>query len=594
MTAKLTFQDVFNDEIAPSKFLVSPKYFTTGIIDPVFSAPTGSLYINTATGGFFLNISSPTPGTTWIELSNNSVNDEIGHHRRATETGLTITAAGSYKPSVGDLIGTFGLGAWSNSGNLNNTYKINNGCGTKNQAVNCGGDGVSYNLTETYNGATWTNGSALNSNRYNTIDGGGIEKSYGANIFGSANGAVVAGGYTGTAFLTSTELYNGSSWVNCSGSVPVGLSTASGCAMTGTSYTGLLCGGDFNPLRIMVRFNGATWASEGIQFPFVSLYNGDVFMSASGTSNNSIIHGYLTPLGYTPISYAYNGISAQFLTGTYNNTFVGSFLSGTSLMAIKAGGAAQTAPYTASNKTEIFNGITWNTHVDLNTARASAQSKAPGNVSNCVVMGGRSQGRGNTISGLNSSENYTETVTYKKLYPQYVKSFNKPSIYTGSNNSVSRSYQQTVKYPANKYLVVNRNALTVSANESDISSGYNVLQVSAGSGLGTYSVGASPSLQIVPGTISIITAGGANPLSTNNIGIFVVKSIIISSNTVVVANASATNQNPGTGTMKFITTMLCVDYIGSDDIVIGSVDGNGILTLDKMFQSTGYFSRTGK
>ena len=46
--------------------------------------------------------------------------------------------------------------------------------------------------------------------------------------------------------------------------------------------------------------------------------------------------------------------------------------------------------------------------------------------------------------------------------------------------------------------------------------------------------------------------------------------------------------------MKFITTMLCVDYIGSDDIVIGSVDGNGILTLDKMFQSTGYFSRTGK
>ena len=79
MAAKLTFQDVFNNEIAPSKFLASPVYFSYGAGNPAFSAPTGSLYINSTTGGFFLNISSPTPGTTWVELSNNNTNDEIGH-----------------------------------------------------------------------------------------------------------------------------------------------------------------------------------------------------------------------------------------------------------------------------------------------------------------------------------------------------------------------------------------------------------------------------------------------------------------------------------------------------------------------------------
>ena len=323
-------------------------------------------------------------------------------------------------------------------------------------------------------------------------------------------------------------------------------------------------------------------------------YNGNAEMSASGSLNSVIFNSYRDTGSVNPITFMFNGQSIFTLTTVYNFTYMNAYLSGNPLMAYKAGGreVALAVNYTAAKKTEMFNGVTWNTHVDMNVARIGSQTKSPGSAVNCVVAAGKPQ-TGNTVTRLNSSESYAETISHKKLYPRYVKSYNRAKLYYGSSSAISRGYQSSVIYPANKYLVVNRIMLTAIGNEADISAGYNVLQVAMSGSLATYSVSSTPSLQIVPGTIAIITAGGANPLSANNIGVFVIKSIIVSSNTIVVANAAGTNQNPGTGTMKFVTTMLCVDYAGPDDIIIGSTDDNGILTMDKFFQTTNYFSRTG-
>ena len=62
----------------------------------------------------------------------------------------------------------------------------------------------------------------------------------------------------------------------------------------------------------------------------------------------------------------------------------------------------------------------------------------------------------------------------------------------------------------------------------------------------------------------------------------------MSSNTVAVVNAAGTSQNPGTGTIKFITTLLAVDVVNADDIVIGVTDSNGILVMDKLFKSSNF------
>lgn len=590
MAAKLTFQDVFNDELAPEKFLASPIYFSTGTINPSFSAPTGSIYVNTTTGGFFLNISSPTPGTTWLELSDTSNNIQIGHHRTSTEGSLTITGSGAYTPAVGDLVGTFGLGAWTNGSNLSITYTLNNGCGTRNQALNAGGDGTNYNLVEIFNGSTWSSTGSLTSPRYSDAS-----SAPGANIFGSTNGAICVGGNSdGSTTLSTCELYNGSTWAAGSGNVP-GLGAIQGHAATGTSYSGFIFGNyDSTSFHYIIKFNGETWFNDGISIDNGG-FNGDNEASASGSENAAIMNSsYFPGTVFRPIVFMYNGINSFLLTRTYNNiTAINSYTSGNPLMAYKIGGSNQASPTSAAySSTEIFNGVTFNSHVNLNVGRIGTQTKSPGSATECIAMGGRSQ-KGLTVTGLRSTETYTENITYKKLYPQYVKSFNKSSIYYGSNSALMRGYQSTVKYPPNKYLVVNRQMLTSIGNQADISAGYNVLQVGVSGSLATYSISVTPSLQIVPGNIAIVSAGGANPLSANNTGIFIVKSIIISSNTIAVTNAAGTSQNPGTGNMQLITTMICVDCIDAEDIVIGQTDSNGILTVDKMFNTTGYFSKTG-
>lgn len=595
MAAKLTYQDVFNDELAPEKFLSSPLYFSTGAINPSYSAPCGSIYVNTMTGGFFLNTSSPTPGTTWLELSDNFVNIEIGHHRAAKETSLIVTSSGQYTPTAGDLVGTFGLGAWTNGNTLNHTYVLNNGCGSRYQALNAGGNGTTHNFVEYFNGSSWSNTGSLGSDRYNPVDGGGVGRSLGANLFGSTNSAVCVGGYTGSAGLSSCELYTGSLWLTCSANVPGAGGGISGMAAGGTSFSGFICGQDFGfGFRTGVTFNGSVWTSGGFAFPYAGVINGDSELSASGSINSALIHSYLISGAYAPVAYTYNGSNAYVLTTIYNYSFINAYLSGNPLMGYKYGGRDTAATPVGTKKTEIFNGVTFNSHVDLNTARIAAQTKGPGSAVDCIAMGGRASGEpGTVITGLNSSEIYTETITYKKLYPQYIKSYNKASIYLGSNSSFLKGYQTGITYPPNKYLVVNKNAITAIANESDISGGYSVLQVGVTGALATYSIGAAPSLQIIPGTIAYIVASGANPLTANNVGIFVVKNIIVSSNTVVVTNPAATNQNPGTGHINFVTTMICVDYVAPDDILIGSTDNNGYLTTDKLFQTTNYFSKTG-
>ena len=187
-------------------------------------------------------------------------------------------------------------------------------------------------------------------------------------------------------------------------------------------------------------------------------------------------------------------------------------------------------------------------------------------------MGGRSQGRGNTISGLNSSENYTETVTYKKLYPQYVKSFNKPSIYTGSNNSVSRSYQQTVKYPANKYLVVKVAGKQLSTED------YTTADKTKLSGLSNYTKPASEPISYITGLQtaldSKVSKNGVESLHSTD-------ALRISGTTLSLYKGDGTFESVVTQDTVYTLPKASATVLGG--IKVGtnlSIDANGVLSAN--------------
>ena len=95
--------------------------------------------------------------------------------------------------------------------------------------------------TETYNGSSWTNVTALSTARR---AGAG---------FGVQTSAVLGGGYGPT---NATEEYDGSSWTG-GGNMPANFHNTSGC---GTLTTGLSNGASESPTQTC-KYNGTAWTA---------------------------------------------------------------------------------------------------------------------------------------------------------------------------------------------------------------------------------------------------------------------------------------------------------------------------------------------
>jgi hypothetical protein len=101
--------------------------------------------------------------------------------------------------------------------------------GNQTSALAFGGYAVSaWNLTEEYDGTSWTVGGALGTARY-SLSGCGTQTS-----------ALAFGGYTGTASTGATELYDGTSWTSNPNSMATARNRLAGC---GTQTAGLGFGG---------------------------------------------------------------------------------------------------------------------------------------------------------------------------------------------------------------------------------------------------------------------------------------------------------------------------------------------------------------
>ena len=218
-----------------------------------------------------------------------------------------------YNSATGTLKSLVQLKAWSAAANLPVAKNEAGSDGTSTAGWTAGGStGPAANTgttaTEEYSGYTWASGGNLNTAR--TLTGG--------SGFGTQTAAAVAGGATQPGAgptrttLTATEEYNGTSWTSVTG-LPTATFAAAQCGIqtAGLSFAGTAGYGNPN-FNTSLEYDGTNWTS-------------------GGNLNNAVI-------------YQAAGIQTAAL-------------------------GMQTSD-TAGKGTESYNGTTWSTVANRNTARA--------------------------------------------------------------------------------------------------------------------------------------------------------------------------------------------------------------------------------
>lgn len=164
--------------------------------------------------------------------------------------------------------------------NMNTAANGFGSCGTSNSALACAGhddNGASanYNLTQIYNGSSWSTGPNLSVKRWGLCSSG------------LANSALAFGGTTMTSGgeLNATEFYNGTNWAT-GGNLILAKRNLAGC---GTSSSSLSFGGDSTNTAIDTTteyYNGSKWSKRS-----ENLNQGRRFLGGVGTSTDALSFG---------------------------------------------------------------------------------------------------------------------------------------------------------------------------------------------------------------------------------------------------------------------------------------------------------------
>jgi len=271
----------------------------------------------------------------------------------------------------GQLVGIFGAGAWSLSGNLNVSRSAPANAGSQNAAVVSGGLNASSNAvssTELFNGSSWVASGNLNVSRD------------GHTSSGSQNAGLVAGGKNVASNFSSTELFNGSTWTT-SGNMSFSRSffAGSGSQNAGLVFGGLPAGISGNSSEI---FNGATWALSGNLNATRNSFGG------AGSQNAGLASGGSNAGGSTILTNELFNGSTWIFTGNLNVSRNQQASAGSQNAGLVNGGTDTNG--NAVSSTELFNGSTWT---------FSGNS----NVSRIIPSGCGSQGAGLVSGGQNAA-----------------------------------------------------------------------------------------------------------------------------------------------------------------------------------------------
>ena len=272
--------------------------------------------------------------------------------------------------------------------------------GTQTAGIGFGGQippsGYSTNVTEAYDGTSWTNGGSLNVTRAVNAVGGGINQD------ASSINTLAAGGYQSSGspktFFNESESYDGTSWTaqpNMSTSIGYGTGGGTGSAgISAGSYTGSLpavgtteefnkstsvttagawaSGGALNTARGTIAGagiqtaalaisgeppapGGLTESYDGTSWTEVNALNtGRSQVGAAGTSTAAVAFGGEPPMTTTETWDGTNWTASPGALNTETRNCAGW---GSQTAAVKAGGFGPGVDYSAT--VETWNGSSW-------------------------------------------------------------------------------------------------------------------------------------------------------------------------------------------------------------------------------------------
>jgi len=277
-----------------------------------------------------------------------------------------------YRSDTGDMkvtLNVLGTGSWSSGGNIN-TARTHMGQGGPQTAsiVWAGNIATSCQLTELYNGTSWT--------EVNDMTETARDQVYG---FGTQTSAISASGVTGSDGAKSklVEDWDGTSWTAGTDNNTARQAGASAGA-TGTSgimYAGVDASGPGNtPSAATESWNGTAWTELN------NLNTAGAYVAGGGTQTSALcsVGG-----GRPDENESWNGTSWSEIAeqNTFRNQSGGAASGNTS--GLIYGGEAP--PYTA--KTESWNGTAWTEVGDLATATGIGSGASGGQTgSNTIAL----------------------------------------------------------------------------------------------------------------------------------------------------------------------------------------------------------------
>jgi hypothetical protein len=279
----------------------------------------------------------------------------------------------------------FAAGAWATGGSLNNAIEDMAGnVGTQTAALAVAGyfapspTGGASNLTEEYDGTSWTSGGTQPNNFFRRTS------------CGTQTAALGWGGYVPsnpvpTRYNNGSNEYDGTSWTT-GGGFPVGIQFAGGAGSqtAALSVAGNSPGTSFQSL--VAKYDGTSWTTstsvpQGLRDP-VTIGTQTATLNVAGVTTDS------------PDNFATDAVNT--FNGTtwtsspvYPTTLWAGYGMGTQTNALVAAGVRNPSPGSPGTRTtnvNLWNGTTWTSQTATPTAKNSGQSA--GTAASGLMAGG--------------------------------------------------------------------------------------------------------------------------------------------------------------------------------------------------------------
>ena len=328
-------------------------------------------------------------GTSFTSKPNMST--AVGQHG-GVGTATSAMSFGGQTPSASsgtaqteeyNQSGTVTTGAaWASGGNLGTArYKISSAnAAPQDAALGFGGGPGALDLSEEYNGTSWSEG-----NNLNTATRGAV----GA---GTQTAGLRAGGFDGgPAEQDDTEEYNGTSWTSVN-NMPANMRLGAGC---GTQTAGLAFGGLSSPLSDKaVEYDGTNWTVGG------TMNTGRYYMAGFGVQTAAVAAGGNSK----DDTEEYDGTSWTSVNDVSSGNTQGAAGGGILTAGLFFGGTQTSVP--ANTTTTLnYDGTNWSTTASLSTARVALGGTSGGSNTAGLAFGGTAP------PSTNATEEFTAETT---------------------------------------------------------------------------------------------------------------------------------------------------------------------------------------